>query len=117
MDIKVEKVNSYTQKVIVGDKEILVTDNSIKYRKIRQFSKIVCTIGATIGLFSFLYLVGLAGRSDYMTEAHILDDWTFTAYMIRSLIGMIGMLIAYAIYKFDERFKFVNYKAFEGFEN
>lgn len=57
--------------------------------KTYKIVKILNTISYLIFLLSFLYLVGIAGHSDYVSEAKIVDEWSMTDYIIKSIISLL----------------------------
>ena len=96
-DIVITRLAYWKAEIDVNGKKLYVKDYWLKdYRESKRYlwvSRLTLWLGGIIAFSSFLFLIGLVGRSDYMAEVGILDDWGFWDYMFK----MIEILIIAAV--------------------
>lgn len=56
-----------------------------------RLGKMIYRGSVVVGILAFIFLLGMAGRSDYCTEANIEDTWTTFDYFIRGIICVLVM--------------------------
>lgn len=104
-NLKIIKLNYWQTMVKLDDKEVLVEDRWIKsYRESKTYlwiSRVVFCTGSLAVLVGFTFLIGIVGRSDYLTEVHLIDDWSVKEYLIRilactALLGLGGVISYYS---------------------
>lgn len=107
--IKVDRINNFTSSVTINNKKMTLVDKKIERaelkRKQRKLGNILHHSAIIIGILAFLYILGIAGHSDYCTEAHIADEWSFMDYIVRLSGGVLTMCICMKVSDYGIRLR------------
>lgn len=96
--MKIKKINYWSSEIDMEDgRHIFIYDRWLKsYRESRVrlvFSRVFIQIGCICILCGVFLLVGLAGRSELLSELGEVDDWSFFTYLYYILWYIILILI------------------------
>lgn len=104
-EIRISTVDRYTSSIQIDDKKVFVRDR-YKIQQDRQrrynFGSSLQIASVIVGLLAAFYILGIAGHSDYVTEAHLEDVWFTLDYIVRFLGGTIVIYICYLVHKLGD---------------